>query len=288
VEAAAAALAEALRSRLDQALLVVTGAGVSSASGIPTFRGTDPGAVWRAHDVELATLDYFLRDPVGQWRWYLERFAAVEAARPNPAHHALARLERLALARGGRPILVTQNIDVLHEVAGTRRLIKIHGSSDRLRCSRVGCEHGAPTGSLPRTPELLAAFRQSPSYGTLPRCPACGELLRAHVLFFDEYYQDHLDYRFDEAMAAGAQARVALFVGTSFSVGITDLLLRALHGRGTPAFSIDPASAPPFHARLTHLRHPAEELLPAVLALLGEGPAGRPAADLRGGSGPHR
>ena len=120
-------------------LAVVTGAGISQASGIPTFRGTDPEAVWRQSDMAMATFDYFLRDPVGQWQWYLKRFETVKEARPNPAHRALVDLERWHTGRGGSFALVTQNIDTLHEAAGSSRMIKIHGTSDRIRCSQVGC-----------------------------------------------------------------------------------------------------------------------------------------------------
>ena len=124
-------------------ILVVTGAGASHASGIPTFRGREPEAVWKQDDIDLATRRTFELDPVAQWSWYLRRFERLEGARPNPGHLALVELERWQTARGGGFLLVTQNIDTLHEEAGSRRLIKVHGSSDRLRCSRQGCRHGA-------------------------------------------------------------------------------------------------------------------------------------------------
>jgi NAD-dependent deacetylase len=263
-------LAGALEDHLGGRLLIVTGAGISHASGIATFRGSDSGAVWRRDDLELATVGYFLRDPVGQWSWYLERFRAVEGAQPNPGHRALADLERLAEQRGGRTTLVTQNIDTLHEAAGTRRLIKVHGSSDRLRCARTGCSNGAPKGSIPRRGEHFAAFAADPQQAHLPTCAVCGSLLRAHVLFFDEYYQEHQDYRFEEVLAAAESADLVLFVGTSFSVGITDLLLRAVYRRAVPAYSIDPgatAGARPPGVRTLAQR--AEEILPATVRSLG-------------------
>ncbi len=269
----AALLAAAWSDLGDSPALVVTGAGISLASGISTFRGSDPGAIWEASDMELATVDYFERDPVGQWRWYLERFRRLDDAEPNPAHYALADLERLHAAGGGELTVVTQNIDLLHERAGSRRLIKVHGSSDRVRCSRVGCRHGAPAGSLPRTEVDLERFRRSPAQDTLPRCPLCAAPLRAHVLFFDEYYQEHVDYRFGDAMAAAERAALVLFAGTSFSVGITDLIGRAARRRRVPVFSIDPNPAP--QARVYGVRTlaaRAEEVLPELLAVLG-GPA---------------
>lgn len=261
-------LAEVIFNLENDLLFVVTGAGVSAESGIPTFRGTEPEAVWKVSDVELATFDYFQRDPVGQWSWYLKRFESVETASPNPAHEALAVLEGWQTDRGGRFQLVTQNIDTLHEQAGSKRLIKIHGTSARLRCSRSGCKQGAPKGSIRRNRVELSAFRSNPTRATLPRCEHCDATLRAHVLFFDEYYQDHEDYRFDQTLDLARQAGAFLFVGTSFSVGITDLLLGIAAETGCPAFSVDPTCAPPPYFPVTHLPAAAEDLLPEVMAAL--------------------
>ncbi len=269
---AARDLAAALSNPTPELLLVVTGAGASHASGIPTFRGSEPDAIWRRDDVELATVAFFDRDPVSQWEWYLERFAAIDGAEPNDAHHALADLERWQVAGGGRFLLVTQNIDCLHERAGSRSLVKVHGSSDRVRCSRPGCENGAPRGSLPRSAFDLEAFRAAPSPASLPRCPVCCEALRAHVLFFDEYYQEHDDYRYEEVRQAARTADRVLFVGTSFSVGVTDLVLRSAYAREVPMISIDPGiSGPPLSDGMIHFREPAELVLPeASSILLGE------------------
>jgi NAD-dependent protein deacetylase/lipoamidase len=267
----AAPLVEALRHD-DGPALVVTGAGVSAASGIPTFRGRAPGAVWNEHDLSVATQATFWRDPVGQLAWYLERFSTVDAARPNAAHRALADLEGLLAARGRRLLLVTQNIDTLHEQAGHRRLIKVHGTADRLRCGRTGCALGAPLGSIARERMDLDAFRQDPCSATLPRCPRCATPLRPHVLFFDEYYSDHSDYRFAEVESAAEDAALLLFVGTSFSVGATSLLLQAGSRRGVPMFSIDPEPLRlPETVPVRHLPTAAEVLLPVVVSALARG-----------------
>ncbi len=263
------ALEDAWRRLGDRPLLVVTGAGISRASGIKTFRGSEPDAVWKVNDIELATAAYFARDPVGQWRWYLERFRRIEAAEPNAGHLALAHLETLHRERGGRFTLVSQNIDTLHERAGSNRLLKIHGTSSRVRCSRGGCANGAPRGSLPRSEADLARFRSAPSLATLPSCPLCSAPLRAHVLFFDEYYQEHEDYRFDEAIEVAEEAAMVIFAGTSFSVGITDLIGRTAAVNRAPAFSIDPNPAPQAAAYpMTALAWPAEELLPDLVGAL--------------------
>ena len=261
-------LAAACAAAPPRALLVVTGAGVSLASGIPTFRGSDPDAVW-AHDVtELGTARYFRRDPVGSWRWYLTRFAALRDARPNPAHHALVTLERWQLARGGDFLLVTQNVDTLHDEAGSQALVHVHGRADRARCAGQDCEHAAPRGSLPRDDAATAAFLREPSLATVPRCPACGWLLRPHVLWFDEYYTDHRDYHIDRVLRAAKDAAVVLFAGTSFAVGVTDMILERALSRGASIFSLDPAGRPP-HPRVRAIVEPAEQALPALCRAIG-------------------
>ncbi|HET9765582.1 MAG TPA: Sir2 family NAD-dependent protein deacetylase [Thermoanaerobaculia bacterium] len=266
--ATAAPLLDALGGLGAGGLLVVTGAGVSAASGIPTFRGSDPGAIWK-HDVtELGTRRYFEADPVGSWQWYMRRFDGVADARPNPAHAAIAELERWQVARGAPFLLVTQNVDTLHEQAGSARMVKVHGSADRVRCSREGCALGAPRGSLPRASLDLAAFRREPALTHLPRCPTCGALLRQHVLWFDETYDEHEDYQLPRVLDAAEAAAVVLFAGTSFSVGITDLLVNAAWRNGAEAFAIDPAAPPRPTPGVRHLRAAAEELLPPVVAAL--------------------
>lgn len=263
-------LAETLESIEEGLLLVVTGAGVSRASGIATFRGSEPDAVWKQSDVSMATFDYFLRDPVGQWQWYLKRFEALRSARPNAAHRALVTLESWHRGKAGRFRLVTQNIDTLHEEAGSDEMIKVHGTSDRFRCSRAGCRLGSPTGSLAREEVDLSPFLSEPRRETLPTCPLCDAPLRAHVLFFDEYYTEHQDYRFAEVEELAMAADLILFVGTSFAVGVTDLFLQCGGRRSIPMYSVDPAaSRSPRWAELIALQAPAEELLPAVCRRLG-------------------
>lgn len=271
-------LAEAFEAAADELILVVTGAGVSQASGIPTFRGADPDAIWEHSDMEMATFGFFEQDPVTQWRWYLDRFKTLETARPNPAHAALVALERWQLARGGEFLLVTQNIDCLHEEAGSREMIKVHGTADRVRCSEPGCALGAPTGSLPRADGGLDRFRAAPSRETLPRCSRCGAVLRGHILFFDEFYDGHRDYQYSRVREAASVAGLVLFAGTSFSVGVTDTVLWSAAMRRVPVFSIDPAaSTAASQLPVTQLSVSAEEFLPATCRALGaryEPPAG--------------
>jgi NAD-dependent deacetylase len=265
---ATAPLVAALAALGGGGLLVVTGAGISLASGIPTFRGSDPEAVWSRDVTELGTRAFFEEDPVGSWQWYLSRFDRVAQARPNAAHAALVTLERWHVARGGDFLLVTQNVDTLHAQAGSERLVEVHGSAARVRCARTGCVHGAPRGSLPRAGCDLAPFRAAPCVENLPRCPACGALLRQHVLWFDERYDEHESYQLPRVLTAAARARLVLFVGTSFSVGITDLLVGTAWRNGATAFAVDPAAAPVPTPGVRFLRARAEELLPATVGAL--------------------
>ena len=270
--AAAETLADAIGALGEAFLVVITGAGISLASGIPTFRGTDPDAVWK-HDVtELGTNRYFESDPAGSWQWYTSRFDGVLDKRPNPAHHALVALERWHIDRGGRFLLVTQNVDTLHEDAGAGQLIKVHGSADRARCTRSGCRNAAPEGSLARSDLDMSDFYRRPCFETLPRCPACAALLRQHVLWFDEFYDEHHDYQWLRVLRAAQAMDMALFVGTSFSVGVTDLFVQSGLSRGIPIFAIDPGARRAPYPAISLLSEKCEVLLPAVCGSLGIAP----------------
>ncbi len=264
-------LAEALHSVRKGKVMVVTGAGVSCASGIPTFRGEDPDAVWRRDVTELGTYAYFLEDPAGSWSWYLKRFESLDTARPNPAHHALVALEQWQQREGGEMLLVTQNIDTLHEQAGSKNLIKVHGSSDRVRCPRLGCRHSAPSGSLLRSQFDFDMFRVDSRRLHLPKCPECGTLLRQHVLWFDESYGDHADYQIERILLEAGRMHLLIFIGTSFSVGITELLLQRAGSRGVKTLSIDPSESTNLASwhRVHALPAAAEILLPEVCERLG-------------------
>lgn len=248
--------------RKSQRLVVLTGAGMGLASGIATFRGTDPGAVWANDIMEKGTRRYFERDPVGSWIWYRARFAKLSEARPNAGHFALTALESWQRDRGHEFLLVTQNIDTLHGQAGSEQVVDVHGRADRLRCPRAGCENAAPKGSLPVTQVDFAAFDAAPGPATLPKCPACAAPLRAHVLWFDEYYNEHKDYQFERALSSFSRADLILFIGTSFSVGVT---AAALNTRATH-WLIDPAGCEEPGVRC--LLHAQEQALPALVAAL--------------------
>lgn len=190
---------------------------------------------------------------------------AVDAARnaaPNAAHVALARLEAKRREVGRGTTLVTQNVDGLHRAAGSLDVIEVHGSAQRVRCKRRGCVNGDPHGSLSLADLDLTAFRTAPLRANVPRCPKCGSLLRPHVLWFDELYTSHVDYGWKRVRDVAQRAATVVFVGTSFSVGVTDFVLGNALRRGWPVFNVDP------HGRamegVTLVTVPAEDLLPRV------------------------
>lgn len=208
-------------------IVVLTGAGVSAPSGIPTFRGAD--GFWTIgsrnyRPEELATAAAFAEFPDELWAWYLQRAAACRAAQPNAAHRAIAALER---AFGDRFVLVTQNIDGLHQRAGSSpaRTLEIHGSLHRWRCSD-GC---SPPDSLPA--DLLADGEGlAPATAARLRC-RCGAWLRPHVLWFDEFY-DEANYRFDSALAAVDAAALLLVIGTTGATNLPNHMVERAADRG--------------------------------------------------------
>jgi NAD-dependent deacetylase len=247
-------------------LMVVTGAGLSLASGIPTFRGTDPGAVWKNDVTTLGTVHYFSEEPEGSWSWYLSRFSKLENAQPNAGHDALVALERHRAARGAPFLLVTQNVDGLHRKAGAEALVEVHGTADRVRCSGQGCAFGSPRGSLLRTDVDFSPFLAAPTRANVPLCPGCGEWLRPHVLWFDELYNGHDDYQWKRVREAAAAAARVIFIGTSLSVGATDQIRLEAQERQVPIANLDPAGrALP---GITLIREPSEVFLPRLVSLL--------------------
>jgi NAD-dependent deacetylase len=214
-----------------------------------------------------ATLEHFRREPADSWGWYRQRLGGVLAAQPNAAHRALVALERWHAAHSAPFQLITQNIDLLHEAAGSRSLIKVHGSIDRARCVDPRCpesERTVPTASLD-----FAAFEARPEAATVPCCPACGALMRPHVLWFDEHYGSHPDYGWPAVLAGCDTMRVVVAVGTSFSVGVTELIAGEAARRGVPLFVVDPHGASIAGRGVFGLRDKAEDLLPRVCALVG-------------------
>jgi NAD-dependent deacetylase len=177
-------------------VFVLTGAGISAESGLPTFRASD--GLWEGHRIEdVCAPEALERNPALVWEFYSARRAAARAAQPNPAHRALAELEK---SLSDRFLLCTQNVDDLHERAGSVRLIHMHGELAKSRC-------GAECGRAPI--EDNAVYRTLAEVG---RC-ACGSRLRPHIVFFGE-----IPLEMDRIQREISRATLMLVVGTSGSV----------------------------------------------------------------------
>lgn len=241
-------------------VVVLTGAGVSAESGIPTFRG--PEGYWTVgsevyHPEELATRAAFTAVPDEVWAWYLHRRRVCRAAAPNPAHLALARAGR---ALGSRLTLVTQNVDGLHLRAGSppEATYEVHGNIDFMRCAGP---HGRERIPLPDREPALAALT----------CPQCGGRTRPHVLWFDEYYDEEL-YRFESSLRAAAAAAVLITAGSSGATNLPSQMVQAAAAAGALLVDINPEDGPFARAARRSggawLRGTAGALLPQVMAIL--------------------
>lgn len=222
----------------------MTGAGVSAESGVPTFRGA--GGLWEGHRVEeVATPEAFARDPDLVWRFYLARRRGLLAVKPNPAHHALVELER----RCPRFDLITQNVDGLHHLAGSRKLIVLHGEIWIDRCTACSFEQ-----------------RVSSVADRIPRCAQCGALARPGVVWFGEMLPPDAVQR---ASQAARSADLFMVIGTSSVVEPAASLAHVAKGRGATVVEInlEPTPLTP-HADATLLGK-AGEILAEVMNLLG-------------------
>jgi len=189
------AFSQELVERLAQATsaMALTGAGISAESGVPTFR--DPGGLWEEFSPqELANVEAFLDNPKLVQSWYAHRHAVVAEVEPNPGHYALAELERLLEDF----TVVTQNVDGLHQQAGSDNVAELHGNIRRAYC--IDCEAPAPEGAL------------TPDGDDIARCPTCGGLLRPDVVWFGEMLPRKEVQRAEQATQ---RADVCLSVGTS-------------------------------------------------------------------------
>jgi NAD-dependent protein deacetylase/lipoamidase len=200
----------------NQPCVVLTGAGVSTESGIPDFRS--PSGIWAQFDPrEYATIDAFRRDPVKVWGFYARRFDVLKEARPNAAHEALAELER----RGWVEAVVTQNIDRLHTLAGSQDVVEVHGSIATSSC--LAC------GRRVTFDEVLAMLETAPA----PACDNCGETLKPDVVMFGELLPVDAMQRADELARS---ARLLLVVGSSLAVfPVADLPAQTLAAGGKVA-----------------------------------------------------
>jgi NAD-dependent deacetylase len=222
-------------------MVVFTGAGMSQESGIPTFR--DPGGLWeRFRPEELATPEAFAAHPEVVWRWYRWRFERVRAARPNPGHLAIASWQSWIPSL----LVVTQNVDRLHQRAGSRDVVELHGDAWTARCARCG--------------EEMDMERALASPGGPPRC-RCGGRLRPNVVWFGE---DLPAAAFERAAVAAESCVLFLVVGTSAQVYPAAGLIEVAAAAGARVVEVNREETPLSRLASATYRGAAGEVLPAL------------------------
>ena len=234
-------LARAIASA--RSVAVLTGAGVSAESGVPTFRDAQTG-LWAQFDpLELATPDAFRRNPKRVWDWYAWRRELVARAEPNAGHRALVVLED----RVADFVLITQNVDGLHRRAGSRNVVELHGNLARVKCSREHSivEHWTEDGDA------------------VPRCAGCGALLRPDVVWFEETLPAGA---LQAAEDAARRCQLLLVVGTSAEVYPSAALPDYAKAGGATIVEINPHPTPLSGDADYVLRAPAGVALPALIA----------------------
>jgi NAD-dependent protein deacetylase/lipoamidase len=234
----------AVREWLKQArfIAVLTGAGVSAESGVPTFRGNN--GLWKQYRPEdLATPGAFARDPKLVWEWYDWRRGLIAQAQPNAGHRALVELEQRVPAFA----LITQNVDGLHDLAGSRNVLEVHGSIWNVRCTSCEREHLDHRTPLPEIP---------------PKCE-CGALLRPGVVWFGEALPPHV---WQNAETAARTAEVFMLIGTSAVVYPAAGLAQIAKASGARVVEINVAETVLSDSIDEFLQGPSGELLPQLIA----------------------
>ncbi len=230
-------------------VVAFTGAGVSAESGVPTFRGA--GGLWEGRPVEqVATPEAFAADPLMVWRFYEQRRINLASRRPNAAHEVLARWQE----RFASFVLTTQNVDGLHEDAGSRGVLHLHGSIWRVRCLSCSGEREDRTAPFPVLP---------------PRC-SCGGMLRPAVVWFGEALPTEV---LENSMAACERCDVLLVVGTSAVVYPAAGLVEVASWAGATVIEVNPQPSALASLAQVALRGPAGELLPRLETALAAGGA---------------
>ena len=241
------------RARTATRVCILSGAGMSAESGIPTFRDVQVGLWERFDPMELATPEAWRADPEQAWAWYAWRASLVSGAQPNAGHLALARWQQ---RDGVELTIVTQNVDDLHERAGAQVLAHLHGSLYALRCSE--CE--APSGAAyPQVDEPVAHLDP-------PACEECGGAVRPGVVWFGEALPEGAFY---DAVEAAQQAELVLVVGTSGLVHPAATLPYLAAAAGAHVVEINPHESEVSETAHEVWRATAARALPALVDALG-------------------
>ena len=225
-------------------LVFVTGAGISQESGIPTFRGKD--GLWRKYDaMKLATIEAFNENPKLVWEWYEERRQNILSAKPNAGHRAIAQLEKFTQVH-----VLTQNIDGLHQRAGSTHVYELHGSIITIRCTVCGFRD-----------TIMSSFSELP-----PLC-TCKNILRPDVVWFGEQLPQTV---WSSAMHQASSCDVMVVVGTSLAVSPANLLPIYAKQNGALLIEVNPEETPMSEQMDFSIRSSAAKTLPQLMAIFEE------------------
>jgi NAD-dependent deacetylase len=228
--------------KASQRIAALTGAGISAESGVPTFREAQTG-LWSRYDPsQLATPEAFHRDPQLVWEWYTWRRQLISQAQPNPGHFALVEMETFF----SQFSLITQNVDGLHRLAGSRSTIELHGDISRTRCSveDIQISKWSETGEIP------------------PRCPHCGELLRPDVVWFGESLPEGA---IQTAFEIASNCQIFFSIGTSALVEPAASLPFLAMQNGAQVIEVNIDQTPLTASADWHFAAPAGQVLPALV-----------------------
>ncbi|XP_045407769.1 NAD-dependent protein deacylase sirtuin-5, mitochondrial isoform X2 [Lemur catta] len=250
-------------------IVVISGAGVSAESGVPTFRGA--GGYWRKWQAQdLATPQAFAHNPSRVWEFYHYRREVMQSKEPNAGHLAIAECEARLSRQGRRVMVITQNIDELHQKAGTKNLLEIHGSLFKTRCTSCGIV--AENYRSPICPALSGKGAPEPEtkdasipVEKLPRCEeaGCGGLLRPHVVWFGENLDPAILEEVDRELAL---CDLCLVVGTSSVVYPAAMFAPQVSARGVPVAEFNTETTPATNRFRFHFQGPCGTTLPEALA----------------------
>ncbi len=225
-----------------QKVVFVTGSGISQESGIPTFRGKD--GLWRKYDaMQLATIDAFYENPKLVWEWYEERRKNILAAKPNAGHETIANLEKYKQVR-----VLTQNIDGLHQRAGSSQVYELHGSIITIKCTVCDFKE-----------KISGGFSELP-----PRCK-CGNILRPDVVWFGEPLPQDV---WGEAMTQASSCDVMFVVGTSLAVSPANMLPVYAKQNGAIMVEVNPEETPMSKTMDLSVRSTSAKVLPELLSIV--------------------
>ncbi|MCB1158203.1 MAG: NAD-dependent deacylase [Leptospiraceae bacterium] len=224
-----------------QRVAVLTGAGISSESGIPTFRGK--GGYWKNYKAEeLATPEAFNRDPALVWSWYGMRREVCHKAQPNPAHYILARMEEYY----PNFLLITQNVDGLHRRAGNAKIVEIHGNIFHAKCKIC---------------DWKDEFLEIPLKKEIPNCPVCASIIRPDIVWFGETYDDQ---KLIQSQSFLAKADCILVIGTSALISVPVRLAMFSIAQGAYSIELNPDSTSLSDRVDVSIRGKAGEILPEI------------------------